>query len=47
MRDNSWGIISGAIAEFVVALCCLTVLNSMLPEIDLRNGHSVIAPKYF
>ena len=38
--NHSWGIIFGAIAQF----CCC---SSMLPGIDLRDGHIVIAPKYF
>ena len=46
-RNNSWGIVFGGIVQF----CCCSLLSycacSMLPKIDLRNGHFVIAPKYF
>ena len=46
-RTNSWGIVFRAIAQF----CCCSLLSycscSMLPKIDLRNGHFVIAPNYF
>ena len=46
-RNNSWGIVSGAIAQF----CCCSLLSycscSMLPKIDLHNGHFVIAANYF
>ena len=45
--NDSCGIVFGAIARF----CRYSLLSycscSMLPNIDLRNGHFAIAPKYF
>ena len=45
--NNSWGIAFRVIAHF----CCCSLFSycfcCVLPGIDLRNGHFVIAPKYF